>query len=93
MAEALGISAHKIERTGEFLELLPLLKNPGAPLFVDLRIPRDTLPLAGANFVLAEFDGVTRANLGSLLWGSIKAFFTGKIPFGTMRMGRKIFLP
>jgi acetolactate synthase-1/2/3 large subunit len=93
MAEALGIPAHKIERTGEFLELLPLLKNPGTPLFVDLRIPRDTLPLAGANFVLAEFDGVTRANLGSLLWGSIKAFFTGKIPFRTIRMGRRIFLP
>lgn len=93
IAREYGCDSYRVDHPQELLELLPHLRTTSHPVVVDLRIPKDSLPIAGGNFVLAEFDGVTRTNLGSLFKSTFKAIFTGKLPLNTLRMGRKMLIP
>lgn len=78
-----GITARN---PGELLQAVERVKASSRPTVVDVKIPRDSIPYAGASFVLAEFDGVQRHVLPNLVASGVKNAFLGRTPLHIVRL-------
>ena len=63
LAEACGCAARSVERPDELTEAVAVAAahKESRPLVVAIRMRKDHVPFAGANFVLAELDGALRS--------------------------------
>lgn len=92
IAEIYGVEGIRVKNHGELISAIEYAGNVKNPLVVDVKIKRDCVPLSGASFVTAEFDGVLRWLVPGLITSSIKNFFHKKIPFDVFRIIRKSIL-
>jgi thiamine pyrophosphate-dependent acetolactate synthase large subunit-like protein len=63
LAEACGCAVRSVERPAELTEVVAAAaahREP-RPLVIAIRMRKDHIPFAGANFVLAELDGALRS--------------------------------
>ena len=76
-----------VRRPGELDGAIRRARDPArrVPLVVDIRLPRDHVPYAGASFVLAELDGVLASLLPGSLLGAGRGLLRGTLPLSTLR--------
>jgi len=89
IAELYGCDGITVRTKSELEDAIQRAKNLEHPLVVDVKVKRDAVPIAGANFVAAEFDGVFKWLLSGVLLSSIKNSIHKKIPFETFKLIHK----
>lgn len=92
IAEIYGCEGITVRKYEELVSAIEIAKGIKKPLIVDIKIQRDCMPVAGGNFVIAEFDGVLKYLTPGLVTSSIKNMFHGKIPKDVFRIIRKSIL-
>jgi thiamine pyrophosphate-dependent acetolactate synthase large subunit-like protein len=86
VARACGCEALTAAGPRGLLEALERAAAARGPLLVDVKIRKDAVPFSGANFVLAEFDGVLKTSAPALAGGALLGALRRKVPAGVLRV-------
>lgn len=87
MAQVYGCQSRSVTTPRELTEAVQVARahRKGPPLVIDINLPKDHVPYAGANFVMAELDGAMRSLLAPSALGTVRALARGTISIGTIR--------
>jgi thiamine pyrophosphate-dependent acetolactate synthase large subunit-like protein len=86
-AACLGCEGRVVTTPGELERAIDEARNYAGrvPLVVDVHLPRDHVPYAGANFVLAELDGAMAALALPSAFSAFSGVLSGRLPLATLR--------
>lgn len=92
IAESFGCEGISVRTRDELLKAIDLANNLDRTIVVDIKIKRDAIPIAGANFVISEFDGVLKRTLLGLTLSAFKNIAKRELPIDVFRTLRRTLL-
>lgn len=92
IAEIYGMEGITVRNYEDLMHAIDYVKDKNRTFVIDVKIRRDCVPVAGANFVISEFDGVLKWLLPGLIASSVKNILHKKIPFDAFRIIRKTLI-
>ncbi len=92
LAGIYGFDGITVRNYDDLTGAIEFAKRTEKPLVVDVKIKRDCVPVAGGNFVVAEFDGSLKWLIPGMLRSSIKNIKHKKLPLEALRIIKKSIL-